>query len=277
MRRLLYCIALIPFLFAGWLLQYAFTQVLITEIMYDPVQKKDTGHEWVEIVNVGDEAVAIKDIRFQEGGSNHRIRPVDEKEDLQPNEVAVLVQDPAEFLEEYEEYDATVFVSIFSLRQKNQIGETIGIFNTKTKSLDSEVTYTPSPKSSGTGATVHIGENRVHSIAPATPGSIATNPIIAVAEESEVVIKDEEKEKEIVVESSISPTKKVSTAAITKPKSQSVQPEEITTAPDYTAFFKKMVIMGFIIIFEIAILIVLLSMLVLHFKKHAKYSKVDRN
>ena len=44
----------------------AFAQIVITEIMYDPKQQKDAGHEWIEILNDNETSVDVTAYRLAE-------------------------------------------------------------------------------------------------------------------------------------------------------------------------------------------------------------------
>lgn len=151
-------------------------QVVITEIMYAPHTKPDTGNEWIEILNMGTNTIDIQSIRFVEAGSKHFIREENEQTDFKSGEVGIIAQSPDNFREQYPDYQGKVFKSVFSLRQKDDIGEELAIYDTQSKETTFTFTYRPDSRATGTGATLHIANHKQTS-APATPGAIAINPI----------------------------------------------------------------------------------------------------
>ena len=225
-------------------------KVSVTEIQYNP-PGSDTGFEWIEVVNEGPASVIFTDFRLKEGGSTHRLKEVSASE-LVSDAVAVIVQDTAKFESVHPEYNGPLFLSSFSLRQKNGLGEVIGIVNAE-GAVDSEVFYAPDERSDGTGATLHITLEGSQIAAPATPGTIAINPITARAAAEETIEKEtaaEEVAKSPVIPNdavgSISVEKEIMAAvhgaliSDTVPSSGSVQwclPSSgaAPVSPDYTA------------------------------------------
>lgn len=200
-HTILYAIGILLFA-APW----TYAQVVITEIMYDPHHSSDAGNEWVEIKNSGNTDVSFVDIRFIEAGSKHLLRPVTEQSSLEAGDIAVIVQDADLFLQEFPDYDGLVVRSVFSLRQKDGVGEQLEIYNNKTKKTDFSFTYTPDSRADGTGASLHI-VNDEQVVAPATPGVFAVNPITVTiperkkeerAEGSEEASKIEKEIKELL-------------------------------------------------------------------------------
>ena len=203
-----------------WLLvcatPYTYTQIVITEIMYDPPQKRDTGYEWIEIMNDGQSAVDVTEYRLLEGKVRHRIKTfIEGRQVLEPGDIGVIVQDADIFLAEYPRYLQSVFTSSFSLRQKSNIGEPLGIQHENKSTAPFTVVYTPSQVANGTGATIHLsGRDQIS--APATPGSIAINPIIV----SSPSVKKKEKVQD-------APVPKAKTSTVTK----QVVPAQKTIVP----------------------------------------------
>ena len=155
----------------------AYAQVIITEIMYDP-PGGDNGHEWVEIMNDGDTPVKIQNLRFIEADTKHRIKESVGGTDIAPGAVAVIAQDSAQFKNDYQTYQGAIFLSSFNLRQQKGLGEPLGIYNTTTDRMEYEATYTPNELTNNTGASLHLTLGGTQVAAPATPGSIAINPIM---------------------------------------------------------------------------------------------------
>lgn len=164
----------------------AYAEVLITEIMYDP-KGGDNGHEWVEIMNDGDTPVNIQNLRFFEADTKHRIKESVGETNIVPGAVAIIAQDSAQFKNNYQTYQGAIFLSSFSLRQQNGQGELLGIYNTATNRMEHKITYAPSEQANNTGASLHLTLSGAQVAAPATPGSIAINPITA---KSKVIKKE---------------------------------------------------------------------------------------
>ena len=151
-------------------------KVIITEIMYQPAPPDGSGNEWIEIQNIGNNAISLQNFRFVEDGTRHYVRSENEGENLQAGEVAIIARDTDAFLQVYPDYTKKVFRSSFSLRQKDGIGELLEIYNRVSATTDFSFTYTPDSRTDGTGASLHItGETQLP--APPTPGEIAINPI----------------------------------------------------------------------------------------------------
>ncbi len=235
----------------------ASAQIAITEVMYDPPQKKDSGYEWLEIINDSQQTLDVTAFRFVEGNTRHYIRESgDGIKDLSPGEVGVIVQDEDVFMNEYPAYSSPLFLSKFSLRQQGGIGEGLDIYNMQTKETVFSFFYTPDPRASGTGASLHV-VNGQQIAGPATPGAIAVNPITVmntepgqeeVAVEEEVVEEiEQEVLKELQQESPVSvavkPTFKsqsasadLDSASIQRTSSSDAHsaPTTIVNIPDYS-------------------------------------------
>jgi hypothetical protein len=118
--------------------------LLITEIMYD-VPGANTGREWVEVMNgstspidLGAKTIRLGDIsgshlikEYQNGGNSGTI--------IQPQEVAVIAQNPDAFLVDWPAYSGLLLKSSFSL-PANSTGM-VSIMDSGT--VLSKVTYTP--------------------------------------------------------------------------------------------------------------------------------------
>lgn len=96
----------------------AHAQLVVTEIMYD-VEGSDSGREWIEVQNVGANAVALASWRLLEGGVKHKIVG---KETIAPGSFAVIADNPAKFRTDWPEYSGPLFDSAFSLSNE---GETL--------------------------------------------------------------------------------------------------------------------------------------------------------
>jgi len=102
---------------------WAFADVLITEVMYDPTGT-DTGREWIEVCNTGDTDVALSTWRLFEGDTNHKIATTTSSENgiLGGHVCAIIADKPDVFASDFPEYTGRVFDSTFSL---NNTGETL--------------------------------------------------------------------------------------------------------------------------------------------------------
>ena len=172
------------------------SQVRISEIMYDP-PGPDKGYEWIEIVNETQQNIDIKNIRLWEADVRHIVKAIEGGEEiLNAGETAVIVQDADIFQDEYPYYTGALFRASFSLRQRNNEGEEIGIIEGKNTPLS--VTYTPDSRANGTGATLHIHASNESVTAPATPGEQAVNPI--TIKNKTLQTEEKTKEEEILEE-----------------------------------------------------------------------------
>ena len=175
-----------------------YAQVIITEIMYDP-PGGDNGHEWVEIMNDSNTPVNIQNLRFVEADTKHRIKKSVGETDIAPGAVAVIAQDSAQFKNDYQTYQGAIFLSSFNLRQQKGLGEPLGIYNTATDRMEYEATYTPNELTNNTGASLHLTLGGTQVAAPATPGSIAINPITTnpkiAGEEAEKITEEQPMER----------------------------------------------------------------------------------
>ncbi len=160
MKYILYIfsILLIPFTLSA--------QVKITEIMYD-LEGSDSGREWIEICNSGNDSVDIDGWKFFENGSNHGLSLVDGYGDktLLSGESAVIVSDDSKFLIDWPAFSGTLFDSSFSL---SNTGELLEIRDTELATTDS-YTYSSETGASGDGNTLTLSGD-VWVPALATPG-----------------------------------------------------------------------------------------------------------
>lgn len=144
----------------------SFARITITEVMYD-APGSDSGHEWIEIANTGDIA-NIAGYKLSEGGTNHGITVVSGTSTLAAGKIAVIANNPQNFLEDFPGFSDALFKSAFSL---SNTGETITIKDSSLKPVDS-VTYTSALGASGDGNTIHLNEGSWVPGAP-NPGSLA--------------------------------------------------------------------------------------------------------
>lgn len=237
----------------------AYAEILITEIMYDP-EGSDTGREWVEIMNDGNTSVSLQEYRFLEADTRHHIKEGVGGVVLEAGAVAVIVQDSAQFKNEFKQYQGQVFLSSFSLRQKGGVGEMIGVYNAAADRMEHEVAYVPNERTNGTGASLHLTLGDTQVPAPATPGEIAINPIIAQSSVSVVGSTDEAQE----VQRQSSPSPALTADAVSADSDQergegvslqrSHQQPVAQSGADYTRIFWLAVVLLGIIVVELWII-----------------------
>lgn len=126
-----------------------FAEVTISEIMY-AFEDADKGREWIEVYNNGATAVDIASWRLREAGSNHRLTLFKGDGVLPPGSYAIIADNPAKFLLDNTGFSGIIFDSLFSLRQKEGIGETLILRNSDLVDQDM-VTYDPNIGANGDG------------------------------------------------------------------------------------------------------------------------------
>lgn len=132
--------------------QIIFAQIEITEIMYD-IDGTDSGREWIEIYNSGTESVDISELILFENDVNHRIKYIDDNvELLEPDNYAVIADNPAKFSTDNPNFSGIVVDSAFSL---NNSGEILSILDSENNVLHT-VTYSPEWGAKGTGNTLQL-------------------------------------------------------------------------------------------------------------------------
>lgn len=125
-------------------------QVVFTEFMYDPTGT-DSGHEWIEVYNQGDEPVALDDQWKFFDGSSHILNVAQGIVTLAPHTLAVIADKPEIFLAQYPLYDGTLFDSVVSIGNS---GSTIALYNNGQPTVDSSLTFDPSWGGSGNNKTL---------------------------------------------------------------------------------------------------------------------------
>ncbi|MCS7183842.1 MAG: lamin tail domain-containing protein [Patescibacteria group bacterium] len=122
-------------LFFFWLLffpYFAFSQILITEVMFNP-EGNDKEREWIEIFNSSNQSIEIDKWKIYDG-QNH---PLKEKIILSPQEILVIVQNKDLFFKEYPNFNAKLIEANFSLKNKQGV---ISLLN-KNKEIIANVFY----------------------------------------------------------------------------------------------------------------------------------------
>ena len=114
-----------------------FGALSFSEIMYDP-EGADTGREWIEIRNDGDQ-VTLSSYKFFESNSNHTIVTFQGGAVIASGGYAIVADNPAKFLEDFPNYAGILFDSSFSL---SNAGELLVLKDSAGQTLDS-LTYSP--------------------------------------------------------------------------------------------------------------------------------------
>lgn len=146
----------------------SFADVIITEVMYD-AEGADTGKEWIEIYNNGNQSISIDDYYFYEADVHHGLDSGGET--LSSGDYAVISQDLGGFNNHYDS-NAIIIKSSFSL---NNTGEELAISDLE-KNIIYSLSYSSSFGASGNGNSLHYGTNGWFQSTP-TPGSGPGNPI----------------------------------------------------------------------------------------------------
>ena len=160
-------------MFAGTVLAGVFVAhaaqatVVINEIMYDLKDGGDTGREWVEVSNIGSAGVDISAWRFAEADTNHKLTIVQGDSVLPGGGLAIIADDPTNFLVDNPGFSGALFDSSFSLLNT---GETLTLRDENLTDIDA-VTYTSTQGGSGDGNSLQLG-NGVWQGALPTPGGV---------------------------------------------------------------------------------------------------------
>jgi hypothetical protein len=143
---------------------YVSAQVVITEIMYD-VSGTDTGREWIEVRNVGDQSIDLSLWKLFEADANHKLTPVSGSS-IEPGGYAIIVDNVEKFSTDFPSFSGLLFDSVFSLSNTE---ETLVLRNGDLVDSDS-VTYSSGIGASGDGLSLQKDGN-VWKTGTPTPGS----------------------------------------------------------------------------------------------------------
>ena len=159
---------------AAWLLLTPLgvfaASVEITELMYDP-PGANAAHQWVEVTNIGAEAVDLSGWRLAEGGTNHLLTVVAGTSTLPAGASLLIANNTQNFLDVFPQYAGALIKSSFTLLAK---GDTVALKDKKLNTVDS-VTYAPSAGAAGDGNTLHRVSSTLVVGAP-DPGAFGTPP-----------------------------------------------------------------------------------------------------
>jgi len=119
--------------------------------MYNP-EGADSGREWIEVYNTGDESIDLINYRFLENDVAHRLSPHNPDDTgllLEPQKYAIIADNSTKFLEDYSENELLID-SVFSLKNT---GEELSIVNPDGEIIYT-VTYDPEWGADGTGSSL---------------------------------------------------------------------------------------------------------------------------
>lgn len=145
-------------------LMHAYTQVLISEVMYDVIGA-DTGREWIEVYNSGTTSIDFSSWRLSEGETNHKIKEGKGDKILSPGGYAVIADNLEKFLIDYPNYAGILYESSFALSNE---GETLALKDSTLNALH-QVTYGKDVGATGDGNSLQKIDGVWHVAAP-TPG-----------------------------------------------------------------------------------------------------------
>lgn len=97
-----------------------FSQVVITEIMYD-LEGSDDGREWIEITNTGPDAIDVSSWKLYENETNHKLTLFQGDSNLSSKESAIITDSPDKFLIDWPNFKGTLFDSSFSLKNTGEL------------------------------------------------------------------------------------------------------------------------------------------------------------
>ena len=148
---LITCLLLLPTL--------AHASLQITEVQYNP-QGTDKGYEWIEVQNISDQPLDLREIFLKESDVNHRISR-EESGLLNPGEYAVVADRPT-----FVSSSTAIYDSAFTLINS---GESLA-FVTKDGTVLTEHMYDPTLGGNGDGSTYGLVDSTYLQTKP-TPGS----------------------------------------------------------------------------------------------------------
>lgn len=141
--------------------------IRINEVMYNP-NGTDSGREWIEIHNDGNENINLTGWKFYEEGSNHGLSLKQGDLILEINEYAIITSNEISFLLDYPNYAGTILDSSWASFSNTE--ETLAL---KNSSLDIvfEITYDDTWGANGNGKSLQYCSGSWIEAEP-TPGSI---------------------------------------------------------------------------------------------------------
>src|SRR3989344_1137863 len=141
-------------------------QIVINEIMYD-LDGSDSGREWIEIFNEGDDVIDLTNWKFFEANTNHGLVSYQGGIELSPGEYAIISDQPDKFLSDWPAFLGIIFDSSFSL---NNTGEALAMKDDNLVIVN-QVTYSSDSGAIGDGNSLQKINTSWNSAIP-TPGAV---------------------------------------------------------------------------------------------------------
>ncbi|MCR4343046.1 MAG: lamin tail domain-containing protein [Patescibacteria group bacterium] len=140
-------------------------EVIINEIMYDLKEGSDSGREWIEIKNIGNEDIDLSDWKLYEDNTNHSLNLFGNGVSFVLSGGYAVIADNAEkFLADWPEFGGVLFDSSFSLKND---GETLIIRDEALSDID-QVSYSKELGASGDGNSLQFINGNWEAKSPTT-------------------------------------------------------------------------------------------------------------
>lgn len=139
---------------------YAYAQIRITEVMYDPAGS-DTKREWIEIFNEGNIDIDLSTYFLFENNVYHKLVAQTDSI-IHSGSYAIIADSITEVLADYSDFTGLIFDSVFSL---TNIGESISVANPQ-KVLTDTFEYTSEMGANNTGQSLQINGVNVITASP---------------------------------------------------------------------------------------------------------------
>ncbi len=152
-------------------------QVVITEIMYDPVGA-DSGHEWIELYNESTSSISLTHWKVVARDASHNIIAVSSSSTIPSFSYAVIAQNAGDFRAQYPDFSVPLFHSAFSL---DNAGDTLQLLDASATLVDS-ATYDSSEGALGDGNSLQRdvgGDEEDFTPHIPTPGTAIVSDLIA--------------------------------------------------------------------------------------------------
>jgi len=155
----------------------SYAEVIISEIMYDPLDSDvGSGGEWIEVQNTGSAAVNLTEVIFFEAETNHSISAVGAVE-VPAGGFAIISRDLTSFKNYFTSFSGLLFKASFALND----GEKLAIKDNKeaTVTAANSVTYTSERGAKNDGNSLQrVGSNFIAAVP--TPGAENSNSVSTV-------------------------------------------------------------------------------------------------
>lgn len=159
-----------------------YADISISEIMYD-LEGNDMGREWIEIRNEEETPVTLDGWKFFEHDTYHHISHVYGNKEIGPGGYAVIADKPEIFLNEYHDFEGSIFDSSFSLSNE---GELLALYAGDI--LVDSYSYQSVQGGSGNGNSLQLYEGEWGEGFPSPGHENNHNPIVSEETENEEII-----------------------------------------------------------------------------------------